>query len=129
VADLQARFGPLKVYVVGTSRSTEATIALSRSMDGQVAGFVHTSSMNAISGLDPRQSKSRNLIVYHEKDLCRVTVPSNGKASHDRYGTELIAMNGGRSTGDDCEAFAYHGYNGIERETVDAIKAWITKGP
>ena len=41
------------------------------------------------------------------------------------YGTELIEMEGGKSTGDDCEAFAYHGYNGIEAETVDKIKAWI----
>ena len=31
-------------------------------------------------------------------------------------------MDGGTSVGNVCKAFAYHGYNGIERETVDAIK-------
>jgi len=38
---------------------------------------------------------------------------------------ELIAVNGGQSRGDPCEAFAYHGYNGIEREVVDRIAGWI----
>jgi len=37
-------------------------------------------------------------------------------------------MSGGRSVGDECEAQAYHGYNGIERETVDKIKQWIIAG-
>ena len=36
-------------------------------------------------------------------------------------------MSGGTSTGDDCEAYAHHGYNGIEQATVDRIKAWIAK--
>ena len=34
-------------------------------------------------------------------------------------------MSGGRSVGDECEAQAYHGYNGIEREVVDRIAGWI----
>jgi hypothetical protein len=128
VADLQRRYPGVKVYVVGTSRSTEATMALARPLDGKVAGFVHSSSMNGIATFDPRGLKSRNLIVLNKKDACRVTQPSNGVASHKNYGTELIEMDGGRSTGDDCEAQAYHGYNGIERQTVEKIKAWIRAG-
>jgi hypothetical protein len=126
-ADLQRRYGPLQVYVVGTSRSTEATMKLAGPLDGKVAGFVHSSSLNAIASFDPRRFKSRHLIVLHRMDACRVTVPSNGEASHKNYGSEIIAMDGGRSTGDDCEAFAYHGYNGVEAETVDRIKAWIAR--
>jgi hypothetical protein len=127
VRDLRARYGNIAVYVVGTSRSTEATMALAKSLDGQVAGFVHSSSMNAIGSFDPRGAKSRNLIVLHVKDACRSTNPSNGRASNQKFGTDLIEMNGGTSTGDDCEAYAYHGYSGIEKDTVDRIKAWITK--
>jgi hypothetical protein len=126
--DLQKRFGPLKVYVVGTSRSTESTMALAAPLDGKVAGFVHSSSMSAIATFDPRKFNSRHLIVLHRMDACRVTRPSAGEASHRNYGTELIEMDGGKSTGDDCEAFAYHGYNGIEAQTVDKIKAWIVAG-
>jgi len=33
------------------------------------------------------------------------------------------------SVGDPCEAWAYHGYNGIEQKTVAAIKAWIRQNP
>jgi hypothetical protein len=124
--DLQKRYGAaIKVYVVGTSRSTESTMALAGPLDGKVAGFVHSSSMNAIATFDTRKFRSRHLIVLHKRDVCRVTLPSAGEVSHKTFGTELIEMDGGKSTGDDCEAFAYHGYNGIERETVDRIKAWI----
>ena len=104
-ADLQRRYGPLQVYVLGTSRSTEATMALAGPLDGKVAGFVHSSPMNAIASFDPRRFKSRHLIVLHRMDACRVTRPSNGEASHRSYGTELIVMEGGKSTGEDCEAW------------------------
>lgn len=126
-ADLQRRFGPLKVYVAGTSRSTEATMKLAGPLDGRVAGFVHSSPMNAIASFDPRRFTSRHLIVVHRRDACRVTLPSNGEASHRSYGTELIVMDGGKSTGEDCEAFSHHGYNSIEAETVEKIKAWIAR--
>jgi hypothetical protein len=125
VGDLQKRYGAIKVYVVGTSRSTESTMALAAPLDGRVAGFVHSSSMSAIATFDTRTFRSRHLIVLHKRDACRVTKPAAGEAAHKSFGTELIEMDGGKSTGDDCEAFAHHGYNGIERETVDRIKAWI----
>src|SRR5215468_9189011 len=128
VADLQRRYPGVKVYVLGFSSSTDSTMALAKPLDGKVAGFVHSSSMNAIASLDPRSLKSRHLIVLHKRDACSATKPSNGVASHRSYGTELIEIDGGRSKGDDCEAYAYHGYNGIERETVEKIKAWISAG-
>jgi hypothetical protein len=39
---------------------------------------------------------------------------------------ELIAVSGGISSGDPCEAWAYHAYNGLEAEVVGRIAAWIT---
>ena len=104
-------------------------MALAKSLGGRVAGFVHSSSMNAIADFDPRGLRSRNLVVLHVHDACRVTRPSAGIASHRKFGTELVEMDGGRSTGDDCEAYAYHGYNGIEAETVGRIKQWIAARP
>jgi hypothetical protein len=127
IRDLQARYGQIAIYIIGTSRSTEATMALARPLDGWVAGFVHTSSMNGIADFDPRGLRSRHLIVLHVQDACRVSSPSSGAASHRKFGTELIEMSGGISTGNDCEAAAHHGYNGIEQATVDRIKAWIAK--
>jgi hypothetical protein len=66
--------------------------------------------------------------VLHRSDPCRVTQPSNGEAAHRKYGTELIEVTGGKSTGADCEAFSHHGYNGIEAQTVEKINAWIVAG-
>ena len=126
--DLQKRFGPLKVYVVGTSRSTESTMALSAPLDGKVAGFVHSSSVNAIASLDPRSLKSRHLIVVHKMDICPATNPSNGMASNRKYGTPLLVMEGGTSVGHECGPVAHHGFYGVERETVDKIKQWIIAG-
>jgi hypothetical protein len=128
VQDLNRRYGRLAVYVIGTSRSTQATQALVGPLDGQVAGFVHTSSMDSIATLDPHRFRSRQLLVAHTHDACHLTHPSAAEASHRNYGTELIVVDGGSSVGDDCGAWAHHGYNGIERETVDRIKAWIRAG-
>jgi hypothetical protein len=126
--DLQKRYGQIAIYVVGTSRSTGATMSLAKSIDGQVAGFIHSSSLSAISSFDTRGLKSRQLIVLNKRDACKVTSPSAGVSNHNKYGTDLIEMDGGKSIGDDCEALAYHGYNGIEADTVAKMEAWILAG-
>jgi hypothetical protein len=128
VQDLERRYGPLMVYVAGISNGTKATMDLAVSLDGKVAGFIHASSNNSIASFDPRKLKSRQLIVLHRLDACPSNKPANGVASHNRFGTDLIEMDGGKSVGDDCRTFAYHGYNGVERETVQKIKAWIMAG-
>jgi hypothetical protein len=128
VGDLERRFGKLAVYIAGTSRSTETTMKLAQPLDGRVAGFVHSSSMNPIASFDPRGFKSRHLIVIHKDDVCRVTRAGASLSSARSYGTELIVMEGGKSVGAECEAFSHHGYNGIERETVVKIKAWMLAG-
>jgi hypothetical protein len=128
VADLQRRYPGVKVYVLGFSSSTQSTMALAKPLDGKVAGFVHSSSMNAIASLDPHGLKSRHLIVVHNGDICPATNPSNGMASNRKYGTPLIVMEGGRSIGFECGPVAHHGFYGVERETVDKIKQWIMAG-
>lgn len=37
----------------------------------------------------------------------------------------LITITGGNNRGDPCEAWAYHGFNGVEDEVVSDIAAWI----
>ena len=38
---------------------------------------------------------------------------------------ELMAFKGGQSRGDPCEAFAYHGFNGLESDVVRTVAGWI----
>jgi hypothetical protein len=40
---------------------------------------------------------------------------------------ELLTFEGGKGQGDPCEAMAYHGFNGIEREVVEKIADWINR--
>lgn len=125
IADISNRYAAPKIYIIGTSRSTASTMKLAEKIDGKAAGFIHTSSMNEISSFDTRNSKSRQLIVHHKEDGCRVTRYDASRSNHEHYGTTLITMEGGRTIGNPCEGLGYHGFNGIEGDTVEKIKAWI----
>jgi len=129
IDDLKARVPTARVYLVGTSRGTYDTLSLADYLSDKIAGEIHTSSLSRIASFDASKYKNRHLAVHHKLDSCRVTPFAAAKSSHARYGNDFIAMEGGISVGDPCEAYAYHGYNGIERETVAAIKAWIRQSP
>lgn len=126
------------VWLVGTSRGTQsaAHVAVALADDPRGPdGIVLTSSILARSNRDggtPVQEqplaklKIPVLVVHHESDPCPICAPSllrelklpaaNGK---------LVMESGGVSTGDPCEAFSHHGYNGIEGTVVADISAFI----
>jgi hypothetical protein len=128
IDDLHRRFPAAQIYLIGTSRGTFDTMTLAGYLADKIAGEIHTSSMQAIASFDARQFANRHLVVHHRNDSCKSTPFYAAARSHEKYGNDFIAMEGGISTGDPCEPFAHHGYNGIERETVDAIKNWIKQG-
>jgi len=125
INDINKRFPASKIYLMGTSNGTFDTLSLTGYLSDKIAGIIHTSSLRQISTLDASKYKNRQLIVHHKDDTCRVTPLSAAEASHNKYGTELIVMEGGISVGDPCEPLAHHGFNGIVKETVDSIKNWI----
>jgi len=63
--------------------------------------------------------------VHHKNDFCRNTTLPASEWAHEKFGTEFLILDGCISTGDTCGPYAHHGYNGIEKETIDKIKAWI----
>jgi hypothetical protein len=128
IDDLKKRFPAARIYLVGTSRGTFDTMQLAEYLSDKIAGEVHTSSLQSIYFFDAKKYTNRHLVVHHRDDSCKKTPFSAAEHSHKNYGNDFIAMEGGISVGDACEAFAYHGYNGIEKETVDAIKKWIKQG-
>ncbi|WP_114636386.1 hypothetical protein [Polynucleobacter necessarius] len=127
IADLRAKFPAAKIYVADTSMSITETIYMAENMDGEVAGFIHTSSVGSNwRGLDTRNRKNRNLIVTHKYDGCKcITQTSSSIENSERYGTPLFVVEGGIDEGDPCQASGHHGYRGIEQEVVDKIKAWM----
>ena len=38
---------------------------------------------------------------------------------------QLISFKGGENRGNPCQALAYHGFNGLEREVVAQTATWI----
>jgi hypothetical protein len=38
---------------------------------------------------------------------------------------QLLTFKGGINRGDPCEALAYHGFNGLQKEVVTGIAEWI----
>jgi len=126
--DIKVRFPKAKVYLAGTSNGTFPTMKLAGYLQDRIAGEIHSSSRAQIYNFNAKDYRNRHLVVHHVNDWCRVTPYSAALHSHEAFGNDFIAMEGGTSTGNECEAFAHHGYNGIERETVEAIKNWIRKG-
>ena len=127
--DLKVRFPNAHIYLIGTSRGTIATVKLAPFLAGRIAGVIHTSSMgSSIYAFNAKEYSNRQLIVHHRNDECRVTLYNAALHAHEAFGTELITMEGGTTEGNPCESFSHHGYRGIERETVDAIKQWIKRG-
>ena len=127
--DLKHRFPTAQIYLMSTSNGTYDSMKLADYLSDKIAGEIHTSSLDIVRSFDARKYKNRQLLVHHAHDLCHVTPFSAAQAAHEQFGTELLTMDGGISVGNLCGPFAHHGYNGIERETINAIKKWVKQGP
>ena len=145
-ADVQAVIAWLKaqaklpVWLVGTSRGTQSAAAVAVALkSGGPDGIVLTSTILAdrrgrpVPDMAVDTLKIPVLVVHHEQDGCRACLYSDVPRLMSKLAPvprkELIAFRGGENHGDPCEALAYHGYNGIEREVVGRIAAWIVTKP
>jgi pimeloyl-ACP methyl ester carboxylesterase len=125
------------VWLVGTSRGTQSAAYVATELpraDGP-DGVVLSSTILT----DPRSRPVTAmplgniavpvLVVHHEQDACRLCnfadVPSLMSKLSNAPRKELLAFKGGENRGDPCEAFAYHGYNGLEGDVVRQTAAWI----
>lgn len=144
VADLAAAIGWLRsefklpVWLVGTSRGTEtaAYVAtrLARAVGGP-DGIVLSSSIlrdprgRPVTAMDLEKIALPVLVVHHRNDGCWACefqfVPELERKLSAAPRKEVLAFEGGISTGNECGARAYHGYNGIEREVVEKIATWM----
>lgn len=125
------------VWLVGTSRGTQSVAYIATELSGSDGpdGIVLTSSILAdrksrsVPDMPLEKIRIPVLIVHHEQDNCRVTpyaeAPSLLAKLTNSPRKQLLSIKGGESTGDPCEAFAYHGYNGIEQDVVVQIADWI----
>jgi hypothetical protein len=136
VAYAQKEFGK-PVWLIGTSRgSVSATAAAIALGEKNIKGLVLTSSVTsqkdgAISTQKINTIQMPTLIVHHKNDACRICVPAEAAKIVDGLTAsptkKFILIEGGSNPqGEPCAARHWHGFINFEKETVQAITAWIT---
>lgn len=128
----------IPVWLVGTSRGTQSAAHVATRLqpaDGGPDGIVLTATIltdrnsRAVPDMALERLRIPVLVAHHREDGCRYCLFSDMPRLMDRLTTSprsaLLAFEGGISQGDPCQARAYHGFNGIEREVIDRIAAWI----
>ena len=69
------------------------------------------------------------LWVHHEEDPCQYTRYREAKRFAERSMSPLVSVRGGGpEKGGACQAFSHHGYVGVEREVVLAMRSWVKTG-
>lgn len=144
VADVKAVIAWLReqskvpVWLIGTSRGTQSAAYIATQLpqaDGGPDGIVLTASVvrdqrsRAVPEMALERVRIPVLVAHHRDDGCRVCLFADVPPVLEKLTAaprkELIAFEGGITVGDPCEARAYHGFNGIEREVITRIAAWI----
>lgn len=127
------------VWLVGTSRGTQSVAYIATALadnpsgpDGIVltSSILSDSKMSAVPAMPLEKLLIPVLLVHHELDGCSHCSPSELPALMEKLKLlprkELLSFKGGISSGNPCEAMAYHGFNGIEKTVVTKIADWIT---
>lgn len=125
------------VWLVGTSRGTQsaAYAAIQLADSGGPDGVVLTSTIltddkgRPVPAMPLASLRIPVLVVHHEQDGCALCRFSDMPALMDKLDNsprkQLLSFKGGMNRGDPCEAFAYHGFNGLERDVVGQTVAWM----
>ena len=127
----------LPIWLAGTSRGTQSAAYIATKLLGSDApdGIVLTSTImndtknDSVPEMSLEKIKIPVLVVHHEYDGCALCsfsqAPNLMSKLVNSPRKQLFAIQGGISKGDPCEAFAYHGFNGLENEVVEKIATWI----
>jgi dienelactone hydrolase len=128
----------VSVWLVGTSRGTQSAAFVATQLgvkDGGPDGIVLTSTILSDDKSRPVPAMPLGsiavpvLVVHHEMDGCKhclyKDIPQLIRKLEGAPRKELITVTGGQDRGDPCEAFAYHGFNGIEKAVIAKIADWI----
>jgi|SRR5688572_17960317 len=144
-ADLKAMIAWLKqkspqpVWLVGTSRGTQSVGYLATQLAGSGGpdGIVLTSTIltdpkgRPVPAMPIDKLNVPVLVVHHEQDGCHHCLFGDMPRLMDKLAAnprkELMTFTGGANTGDPCEAMAYHGFNGLEKDVVAKIAGWILR--
>lgn len=111
-----------RVIVVAMSRGA---LKVAGTLAQRPDGIVFASALldDARSAIGDPSRLPATLLIQHRQDGCRLTTPDSAVAFQQWTGgrARLLWIDGGTSTGNPCEARAYHGFVGREAAVVQAI--------
>lgn len=125
------------VWLVGTSRGTQSAAFIGTALTGADGpdGLVLSATIltdnkgRAVPAMPLDKVRIPVLVVHHEQDGCKHCAFSHVPALMEKLDgaprKQLLSFKGGENRGDPCEAMAYHGFNGLEREVVAQTAAWM----
>jgi len=135
VQDIQTR-SAVPLWLVGTSQGTISAAAAGIDLGAAVQGVVLTATLSgqqfggSVSDLALNKLAVSVLVHQHAKDSCKLTPPYLaerliGKLTASPVKKYMEVDGGQNPQGPPCEAFHFHGYIGMEPQTVAQISAWI----
>lgn len=143
VADLKAVIAWLRaevkapVWLIGTSRGTQSAAHAATQLAGSDApdGIVLSATIlsdprgRAVPAMALDAIRIPVLAVHHEQDGCRLCAFADTAVLMRKLVNaprkQLLSFTGGENRGDPCEPWAYHGFNGLERDVVRQMTAWM----
>lgn len=121
---------------VGTSEGSVSAFHAARMNPGLARRVILTASLFRATRNGPGLSRvpwenlpAPVLWVHHEDDPCPFTSYRDAKRFAEKSRSPLVTVRGGGSErGEACQAFTAHGFVGVARETVGAMRSWVKTG-
>jgi hypothetical protein len=121
---------------VGTSEGSVSAFHAARMNPQLVRRTILTSSLfrptrhgPGLSAAKLDELSAQSLWVHHQDDPCPYTPYQDAQEFSRRSHKPLLTIRGGGpGRGEACEAFSAHGFVGVERETVMAMRSWVKTG-
>src|SRR6476646_3102663 len=132
-----SRIYPVGEWIfVGTSEGSVSAFHAARMNPSLAKRVILTSSVfeptnngPGLSGAKLDQLSMRLLWVQHADDPCQYTRFRAAKRFAERSKSTTVTVHGGGpEKGGACQAFTHHGYVGVEREVVLAMRSWVKTG-
>ncbi len=134
IAKLKEEHGLTKIYIMGHSMGTISSRWLAKNLGNEIAGSIHSSSMNgynksgyanSLNGFDYSSITAPMLHIHNEYDGCQHT-PYRTVKGYAR--DNLVTVRGGIAEGDPCGGGNLHSHQGREEVVVREIVSWIKTG-
>jgi hypothetical protein len=121
---------------VGTSEGSISAFHAARMNPGLARRVILTSSLFSatrngagLTGARFEELKAPLLWVHHQDDPCEHTAYREAKRYAEKSMSPLVTVRGGGpEKGGACQAFTAHGYVGVERPAVLAMRSWVKTG-